>query len=354
MSSRRESGVRGRGPGVRSSGKRFAAVWLLALAASLTLGDLCRAGDSAAERRSRIEALEPAERKQRQRDHEWFMGLEKAERDRLRQLHAQLENAPELRPVMHAYCRWLKSLSSNVRTELLDLEPAKRIERIKELRKTQKDMEGLRKWIDQYVQEHEAQLLEATSEQRRPRLEKLSPEIRRRTLAFTVWWRLLPPMRGRKSYPGSPRGFTDGDLENLRSHLPDATRKELQTKPSQEQWQAIAELARDAVRRRFSSRRFRDGWLPPELQKRVDESFETLTKEEQDRLLSMPPDEMQERLRSMYFFGLSSPGGPMGRWPGPRRGGGTGPPGASRDRSGRSGRGPRGGPPREDGHPRDP
>ena len=375
MSSRRESGVRGRGSGVRSSGNRLtatptaafsprcttrrvlnSAVWFLALAASLMLGDLCRAGDSTAERRQRIKDMKPAEKKQLLRKQERFAGLKPEEQKRLRELHREVEKDPkadQLRRVMHAYCEWLKSFSAYEREELLDLEPAKRIERIRELRAEEdnrvnpKYLDGLSRWVRQYAADptHQAEILRAESEEDRQRFFTRRANERTWIAARILWEHLRPRYPEWRGWPGwsdRPDWLTDEVLADLRKYLPDATGKRLKKMSADQQWEVISGWVERSAGRGFSSRHFRDAPPPEDLQEEISQFFEKLSSEEKDRLLSLPADELQRELREMYFRQLWPMPGWMG-W------GGRGPPGPPRDRSGRTEEGPR-----EDDRSRDP
>lgn len=65
-----------------------------------------------------------------------FEKLTAKDQNRIRQIHDRLndhESSSKLRDVMHRYYDWLKTLDTIERNELLDLPPAKRVERIREL-----------------------------------------------------------------------------------------------------------------------------------------------------------------------------------------------------------------------------
>lgn len=312
--------------------------------------------------------MEPAAKKQLNRDYRRFLGLERAERERLRRLHSQLDGAPELRRVLSAYCGWLKSLPPEVRAELLDLEPSKRIERIKELRAEEakrpkpKDVEGLQRWMQDYAAqpEHqelifqemitqvEARVTEKGNEMMRKGIDELKKKVEglkkskdpraRMTFAYgAMWWQMSGPER--------PDWLIDGDLEDLRKNLSDGTSKLLASKPVDEQWEVVRGWLRPSRGRPFPGGRF--GGVPQtkESQEQLDEFFEKeLTAEQKEELLHLPPEEMQRRLEWMYTRRSWPTLGPFfdGRGPGP-----GGPP---RDHSGRPRRGPREeGPPMGDG-----
>ena len=66
-------------------------------------------------RRRRVESMGLGEKEQLLRIEERFIGLAPEEQQRLRRLHEELQTDPDaqrLRPIMHRYCEWLKTLSS--------------------------------------------------------------------------------------------------------------------------------------------------------------------------------------------------------------------------------------------------
>jgi hypothetical protein len=310
---------------------------LLASALPVTV---CRAEDSAVQRRQRVENMEPAEKKQLLRHHKRFTALPPEEQERLWDLHRGLvnhANADQLRRVMRAYYEWLGSLPVDTRTELLHLEPKQRIERIRELRAERpspSDMEGLRRWMQQYAAkpEHQDEILKAMPKEARPfvtvmmnRMNK-SPEARS--------WLTMWTVRMQMSRLGRPGWLTDERLADLRNHLSDDTRKRLELKPTAKQWETISSWVRPSGGRSLSSRRFRGGPPPKEFQEQLDRFFEKeLTAEEKEELLNLPADEMQRRLQWMYFrrsLPMRPPGPIHGRRPDGRS---PGPPGPPRGRS---------------------
>ena len=381
MSSRQESGVRSQGSGVRGQGSGFgkrgfacgcrppttyyllptlfravtAIAWLIGLLASALPARVCRAEESAVQRRQRIEEMEPVEQKQLLRQYKRFAALKPEEQEQLRELHRKLAghaNADQLRRVMRAYCEWLGSLPADTRTELLHLEPKERIERIRELRAKEaerpspKDMEGLHRWMKEYAEDPEHQerifqvmfeaagsrepwMIDTTTMKERLEEMKKKPEDRR------IFARMV--LGRHMSRPGKPDWLTEDDLAEIRKNLSDDTRKRLEQKPPAKQWETISSWFRPSGGRSFSGRRFRGGPPPKEIQEQLDQFFENeLSPKEREELLNLPPDEMQRRLQWMYFR-RSSPMRPMGpphgrrpngRGSGPR--GRPGPPGDGR------------------------
>ena len=369
MSSRQGSGVRSQGSGFgergRACGRRLpttdcllptslravtVVAWLTSLLASGLPARVCRAEESAVQRRQRIENMEPAEQKQLLRQHKRFTALKPEEREQLRELHRELAgraDADQLRRVMRAYCEWLGSLPAETRTELLHLEPKERIERIRELRAKEaerpspKDMEGLHRWMKEYAEDPEHQerifqvMFEAAGSREtwmidKTKMKERLDEMKKKPGDRRIFARMV--LGRQMSRPGKPDWLTEDDLAEIRKNLSDDTRKRLEQKPPAKQWETISSWVRSSVGRSFSGRRFRGGPPPKEIQEQLDRFFEEeLTPEDREKLLNLPPDEMQRRLQWMYFQ-RSSPMRPMGPPPHGRRPDGRGP--GPRGRSG--------------------
>ncbi len=315
------------GSGACGRGRRNrAAFWLLVLAAALPLASVFAADESPRQRRLRIEKMTPAQKEELRRKHQRFIDFEPAERQRLQELQRQISqdrNAAQLRRVMKNYCRWLSTLKPYDRAELLDMEPSDRIQRIKELRKKEaerpkrEDIEGVLRWMSKYAAEHEDQIIRAIPEHRRTDIEELDKEKRRRVAMFSIMMRLRQRPR-----PGSPPSQTvplqtEQNLGDLRSLLSPEMREFLQEKQPAEQWGIVASWGRHVIRHVRASRRLGGRPHPGDLDKELDEFFKNLSSEEKGYLLSLPSEEMQEKLREMYTGRFRPPGPPRGmRGPG--------------------------------------
>jgi hypothetical protein len=231
------------------------------------------------------------------RDREQFQALSPEEQQRIRQLHEQLDADPEgeqLRQIMHRYCRWLGTLPSYRRAELLELSPEDRVEQImhikEEIKQEQRknaarllspsDHESLVRWIDRvYSVGHEGRILDLLPGNRRQHYAE-NAALRHRV---TLWllcqrWSLRPPAL--EPLP------TEGELAELRQSLSPEVRGRLESKPQAEQLRMIAV------------------WLPRVARQYdlVADFFEyVLTDEDRDPLLSLPGDAMQKRLREKYM-----------------------------------------------------
>jgi len=340
-------------------------VWLFALLTGFVGTSICRAEDSAAQRRQRIENMTPAQKKQLQRQLDRFAAVKPEERQRIRQLHQEIEDCPDaeqLRRVMHAYCTWLKSLPAYVRAELADLPPPKRIKRIQELRTEEarrpklEDIEGLFRWMKEFASDpdHQAEMLKGATESAKESFRKAKD---RNWVAGGILWELLRPRSpGWHGWPDprfsdKPPWLTEERLADLRKCLSDETSKRLAKKSPVEQWEVISGWVERSRGPGSSSLGSRGDPPSQELLERLDQFFENLPPEDQDELVNLPADQMQRELLSRYFRELRWIPGPDGRWeddgPPGDRGRGDGRPPEREPPPGERRSGPRRGP--EDG-----
>lgn len=354
-----------------------ALVWLAAICSGMLWVGVLRAEESPEARRARIENMEAAEKEQLLRSRERFAGLEPAEQERLRRIHREIDADPhagELRLVMHRYYEWLKTLTLVQRAELGALPHDKRVERIKQLQREQahrhgrwaslvegsrseqikrlfqdraykggkrpnpQDVEGLLRWVSECGTRYGPRYLEGLPEARRKQVEeqlaKVKDAARRRGMLGMIWLR---------SHLEDPEGFApDGEraLSDLQSKLSPATRQRFESLPADEQWRTAAGLLRLAVMHHFAVRRAGPP-VPPvvneeELSRYLEEELSPAMR---DRLLSLPPEEMRQKLVEMYLrskwpeASARSPDRPSrGKGPGPR---------SHRDGPPKSGHGPR-------------
>jgi hypothetical protein len=264
------------------------------------------------QRRQRVDALSSAEKEELRRRWELFESLEPAERQRLRDLHRELDHDPrsaELRTVMERYYKWFAALPPFRRAELLSLGTEERIKKIKSLVEEQsqklrpQDLAGIKSWIEQYAARHDdSPLLQNLPEKSRRILDKMPAAERKQMIGMMLLtWRGPPP--------------NAQDLADLRASLTPETQQRLEAKSPAEQWQIIAE----AVRQWAHEKMAKSGMKSPFAM--VDDVelaryFESgLTFEQRDRLLTLPADEMQRELRQMYLTRSHNSDG-TDRWPG--------------------------------------
>ena len=355
--------IREKGWGTRPAAPVPALVWLAVIGVGVLWVGVLRAEESPEARRARIENMDAAEQEQLLRSRERFAGLEPAERERLRRIHREIDDDPhagKLRVVMHRYYEWLKTLTPYQRAELRELPPAERIERIKQLRQEQadrhgrwarlvegsrseqikrlfqnrghkggkrpnpQDVEGLLRWVGECGTRYGPRYLEGLPEARRKQLEgqlaKFKDAARRRGMLGIIWLR---------SHLEDPEGLSpEGEraLSDLRSKLSPATRQRLEALPADEQWRTMAGVLRLVVLHHYVARRVGPS-VPPVVNEEELSGFleKELSPAMRDRLLSLPPEEMRQRLVEMYLrskwpeSSARSPDRPSrGRGPGPK------------------------------------
>jgi len=285
---------------------------LLLLAAAV---GSARAEETLPERRQRMAAMSATQREQLMHRQTQFAAMDPDEQQRLRQLHAQLEcdpAAPQLRQVMQHYSDWLKTLPPQRRDELLELEPAERIKRIKKLllehasrparRLNEQDAAGLVRWMECYAAASEDHVLQSLPESRREQIQRMNPAMRRRVVIWSLGqrWQAAPP-------GGVP--LNEDELADLRAHLSPASRERLKTKTPAEQWKTICGWIRTVFRQLAT--RHADDSLSMVAESDIAAFFEhDLTDEQRDRLLGMPGEDMHRELRRLYlarFSGIESP-----------------------------------------------
>lgn len=262
-------------------------------------------GDDLELRRERVATMSPVERAKLANNLLWFENLDAAERERIDQLHRDIEknaDAEQLRQVMRRYCDWLATLPSTTRFELLELAPAKRIERIKLLKQQEQDNQGLRRWVEEFTARadptppHEHTPAE-TRDRRDPRH---TQRLRDR----------FENVRRRRS------DLTAEDLAEIRNYLSPTTAARLASMSPDKQslwvWRQV-------------SQNFWQDWINRQLAgpqsdvsvAELTEFFERLPDTQRETLLSLPGGEMYDKLRVMYQQQQKPPGLPF-RPRGPR------------------------------------
>jgi hypothetical protein len=346
---------------------------------------------SPAERREKIRSMSPAEKEVLLQNQKRLEKLDPTKRERLRDLCQQLEEDPhadELLQVMHRYYDWLR-VHPHAQLVLAGLSPEKRVEKIKEMLKTEEpglksgkgpglppwprgdgarrmplpyggrgvgilrgeDMEGVLKWQDKYVQRHGSEFLEKISlpfrEQLKKQLDQATDELHR----YEVLGMIL--LRWRLENPTAEAPLTDEDLKELRAGLSEATRHRLDSLPEaeqrREQWRTASGLIYRFVLWQAAARH--GAPFPPVVSgEELAQFFQTgLSDEERAQLIKQPGERIARDLWERYARskGLRSdvppgygPGGKRGEPRGPRRGPAFGP----RDSSppGKGGKGEKG------------
>lgn len=283
-------------------------------------------------RRRRIEAMSPGEKEQLLQVQDRFAALAPEEQKRLRNLYQVMTKAPDaaqLRAVMHAYCAWLRGLSSYSRAELAERDQAARIAWIKRRiaqerqrfqsgeRLNDQDLKALVQWMGECASRHEKPFLATLNEKQRKWLGELNVPMRR--LMFWIAWQ-----QKQMTDPNKPGIVTDDDLATLRPMLSEPTRKQLETLPTAAQWRLVSLWMHQAARHSMVAP---SRAVPKSFDQQMADFFDNgLSDEDRDRLLNLPPEEMLRELHRLFFTRMRPGEGPMfrpddrprGRWPGDR------------------------------------
>jgi hypothetical protein len=293
------------------------AIWAVCLAVAVAVclrGQPVEAGETPAERQARLERMDAADKQKLRQAQELFNELDKAEQKRLRDLSEKIEAHPDrdkLLAVMEQYCAWVvDKLSVYERDALRKLEPAERIQRIKELREEQasrekewsrgrsrsggerlwklasKEEAALGQWIDEYVAANASELLEALPEPLQKELlaeleqAQDDPESRRKLFA-RLWMRWKLASRGR------PMPVDEAAWERLHRQLSPDTRAWLDKFPPNP--------------RRWFARGLIEAFVFLHTQEELSEYLENKLKPaDRDWLTNLPPEEMREELWRRY------------------------------------------------------
>ncbi len=270
-----------------------------------------------------LDTLAPNERVTLRAKYNRFRSMSEEQQGRLRALHQQIESAPdavELQQTMLEYQQWLNGLPPSEQYELRERQLEDRVRR-----------------VIQIVQAEEKSF-DLTPDE----LQKLYRAVRPRWTEMRERARENLSRRGRgnidsASVRGDPRRFLGRNspefqelIRAISEALPEDKREQFEQLTPQKQWQRFFGWMRRAERSKDDERRSRD----PRRRARVSEQeLEEFFVEEVDaatkeKLLAMPHDEMQQRLRRMYDGKLPSrdwnmlgdEDGRDGRRPGPSRG----------------------------------
>ncbi len=279
--------------------------------------------DSPEAAQRRIEAMSPPEREQLRRRRDQFVALEFAEQARLRRLYDELKAAAEpesLQAVALRHYDWLKALAPIARAELVELAPDERVEKVKSILTRQAsdrikrlgpdDAQALRAWLFELTD----RLTEALPERARAEVRKDSDPQGRRARLFVNLHTFRPSEGIRRAID---QALDESDLARLRAKLNERTRLDLERHPTAEQWRIV----KDWIPQLFLRHRW-GGLFPDTEEQTLVEFFENeLDDTEFDKLLALPAEEMQRELQRLYLQRGKS--GPPYRFPrpGPRPGG---------------------------------
>ena len=268
-----------------------------------------RTDDSPAARRQRVRDMSDAQKEELFRHREQLRALGTGEQHRIALLHEQLQTdrqGEQLRETMNHYCRWLATLSPYRRANLLDMKPQDRLKAIKQTlqeharseskRLDAKDRDVLVQWLDQYAKDHESQFYELLPENRRRQTAKMTPAMRHR-IAF-----VMVCQRWQSGDAAVHPPATEQEMAALRSRLSADTRSRLESKPVAEQPRVLTNWLQQAARQEVLARRGEGGVLFGFDEQLADFFEYQLSDEERDRLMSLPGDEMQQRLHELFLM----------------------------------------------------
>jgi hypothetical protein len=260
---------------IEQSARRMLVACLGALFLVASLG----AVETLAQRRRRVEAMPPEQLEELFRCEKEFRDLPPEERQRIQNLHDQIESAPDrdvLRATMNRYCKWFEMQPLIRRAKLRDKKnsPTELLAMVEKFRQDQKDSgkdlrldnknrRALTAWVDRYVTEHA------------PRSDQ------QQAIAREMFLRRLQA-------PG-PMGqlpIAEPDLDRLRADLTPELRTNLAGRDPAEQRKIIRGWLRETASR--------------ELDERLADFFNSMDIADRDQLMSLPGDEMYDTLSREY------------------------------------------------------
>jgi len=287
------------------------------------------AGESIADRKTRLAAMSAVEKEQLRQNKIRFDKLAPQEQSRLRRLDAQLNSDPQgdrLREVMLRYSEWLRALPSSQRNALLRLPPQERVDQIRQLLERQEkqrfqdmfaarlqpsDQKVLLDWVSGLVGRSEDKLRQQLLPGDRQRLNRVEDINRRRAMMILMYrWRAakdVPVFELLKPTPLEINQLAERLSATARETLADARNDDERN-----------QLIQNWVRAALESR------MRPQVSKEVLQRFsqEQLTAEQREYLESLPRERLQFELQRMYFehrLKSSRPGPPFRRPGSPNR-----------------------------------
>jgi hypothetical protein len=247
--------------------------------------------------------LSPQEKQDLQQKEQRFFRLPPDEQEQLRQLHRDLTLDPQaqhLEQVLERYTRWLNTLPSGQRAELLSLPAEERIAKIKQMLQQQEtsrfghfvtqeltddDRRAILAWLDEMLTRREPELVA-----KYPGLEerlRLATDPWRRRMAILMTLRYTPLKDTLR--PELP------DLERLKDSLSPKARQLLEKAQGTSD---MSELAQRWIYAALFSRQAIPPVDPEELRRFYDQKLDARQRE---YLESLPAERMQHELRRMFY-----------------------------------------------------
>ncbi len=256
--------------------------------------------ETLSQRRRQVKEMSPEQRDYLLRSEQQFrVVLPLPEQQRIRDLHDQIESAPDrekLRATMNRYCKWFETQPPFRRAKLLDKKTttkariatvkdflAKQIP-TKDLHLDDRSRRILAVWLDRYTVEHGPRFIESMA-QAHPGIAKLPPDRQQAVLRENLL------RRWQSADPKAEMHIAEQEKDRLLAGLSPELRAKLEAKKPAEQARIIA------------------GWLREtashELDEQLADYFEnTIDEEQRDRLMRLPSDEMYKSLSELYIAHL--------------------------------------------------
>lgn len=258
--------------------------------------------------RQQVSALSPMEKRDLQQKQTLFDRLSPQEQDRLRQLHAEIQDdqrADQLEKVLEHYAHWLNTLPAGQRAELLSLPPDQRLAEIKRVLRqqetmrlgnllthqlTDEDSASVLAWFDDLLARHEPEIL-AKFPMIEPRLRQIQdPKQRRLAMYWSVYWSLRRSGATQEVLRPQPE-----DVERLKEQVSPKTRQVLEKARDPE---SLAKLAAGWMQAAVYSKRFVPQVDPAELKRFYNEE---LKPEDREYFESLPAERMRQELTRRYL-----------------------------------------------------
>lgn len=271
-----------------------------------------------AERRDRIDRMEPEEKEQLLRKLERFHKLSPEEQDRLRALDAAIRadaQQEELRQVVERYHQWLSERSTAERAELMRLAVPERLERISELRREEaeqaarrlapEDVAAFKLWLESL----QIELLPQAVQTELRKLEGLerSDRLREELRKHGRWFNLF-----------DPASLDEKKLARLRHSISPTAYSQWESATEEEKQKLFRTWLWQAYPRNWSRAWGQPGRPAASAEKEaIKKIWHGLPESKKREFRQLPPDQMQWALWRQYVDGSNGhrrgPGEPMRR-----------------------------------------
>ncbi len=279
--------------------------------------------DTLEQRHAYLDKLSPQDKEELRAKFEKFETFPPDEQERLRKFDVQLNRDPQedrLRRIMARFHEWLKSIPSPTeRAELLAMNSTDRIPQIKMMRHQwearlaaqagdarfgPQDVDALHKWMaGTFVKDHEAELLKNPPlrfAQDVKSLADANAQIsarRRNQLLLIIAWSHWRPDRGGDG--GKTISVTPEEWDKLKSQLSKGAQDALPA-DADKRAEVLTKWIKAVASARGSFNRQRNRAAANISRDELNKVLHEQSQVEQDRLLSLPSEEMDRQLRRKY------------------------------------------------------